>query len=112
MQLKYHKNAAAGRWFQFSLMEQMANIGSEVGRTLRWQEKNQENFRAAFERTLELFDLTLSDSRWRKGKRLREIGRLREFFCRAVEGDEEYKTSLQDIDRYLFPFAIAARKNI
>jgi hypothetical protein len=31
-----HKELAAGRWLEFSFMEQMANIGSEVERAIKW----------------------------------------------------------------------------
>jgi hypothetical protein len=61
---------------------------------------------------VELFDLTLEDPRWKKQKRLFEISRARELFCRAVEGDNEYETTLDDLDKYFLQFAIAARQNI
>ena len=70
-----HKELAAGRWHQLSLKEQMGNIGSEVSRAARWQEKDEKLFRGATERALELFDLTLVDPRWRG--RLWEINRAR-----------------------------------
>lgn len=104
-----HTRAAEGRWVQFSLMEQMGNIGSEVSRAARWQGKDTKLFQGAVERALELFDLTLIDSRWRG--RLREINRAREVFCDAAyNGSKEYKTSLEDLDHYFFHFAYAARK--
>ena len=62
----FHKKLAEGRWFQFSLCEQLGNIGSEVNRALRWKDKDQDNFESAIDRALELFDLTLKDSRWKK----------------------------------------------
>lgn len=111
MQIKYYKNAAAGRWFQFSPLEQMANIGSEVSGALRWQNKDEQIFREAVERALELFDLTLADPRWRGG-RLRELARARELFCDAIEGGKEYGTTLEDMDRYFMPFAFAARRGV
>lgn len=64
-------------------------------------------FNGAAKRALELFDLTLSDPRW-KG-RYREIGRAREVFCDAVLGGKEYGSSLKDLNRYFFQFALAAR---
>ena len=103
-----HKELAKGRWFQLSLCEQLGNIGSEVSRACRWQKKDEKLYQGAVERTLELFDLTLADSRW-KG-RLREIGRLREVFCDAITGGKEYKSTLKDIERYLFPFAFLSRR--
>jgi hypothetical protein len=32
-----HKELAAGRWFQFSLMEQLANVGTDIERTIQWR---------------------------------------------------------------------------
>lgn len=76
-----HRNLASGTWFRFSLAEQLANIGSEVERAITWRKRqDQHHFEGAFERLLELIDLTLSDARW-KGPRRREIARLREEIC-------------------------------
>lgn len=104
-----HKAAAAGGWQKFSLLEQLGNIGSEVSRASHWQNKDEEKFWAAVYRALELFDLTLDDSRWR-GVRLREIALAREVFCDAVYGGKLYKSSLSDLVRYFDNFAIAARR--
>lgn len=105
-----HQKSAEGKWFGLSLCEQLGNIGSEVHRALRWQDKDRDNFEAAVNRTLELFELTLKDPRWRK--RLREIARARELFCDAITGGKEYKSSLTDLDRYFFHFALCARQNM
>ncbi len=61
----------------------------------------------AFERGLELLDLTLTDPRWRL--RLRELARAREHLCDAASGGREYGTTLEDLDRYFLGFAVAAR---
>ena len=45
-----HKDLALGRWQKFSLLEQMANIGAEVGRAINWKNRNEENSKMAFER--------------------------------------------------------------
>lgn len=111
MQIVFYKELAAGKWFKLSLMEQLANIGSEVVRASRWQNKDERLFQNAVYRALELFDLTLEDPRWRSG-RLREIARLREVFCDAIFGGKEYKSSLVDLARYFNPFTYAARKEI
>lgn len=107
IQVKYHKDLAAGRWFELSLVEQMANIGSEVHRTILEQQKNPGMVGLAAERAFELFDLTIEDARWRH--RLKEITRVREFFCDAIFGGKTYNTSLEDLDRYFLQFAYAAR---
>src|SRR3989344_3507906 len=97
-----HKNLAEGRWYNLSLAEQLANISTEAGRAAKWQGKDEKSFDGAVARALELFDLTLEDSRWR-GRAL-EIGRLKEVFCDGVLGGKEYNTDLKDLDRYFYPF--------
>lgn len=105
-----HSELSRGRWYTLSVIEQMANIGSEVGRALRWQGENSTLFQGAVGRALELFDLTLGDPRWRETRgRLKEIARARELFCDAVFGEDKYKTSLEDLERYFFQFAVASR---
>lgn len=103
-----HKELAGGRWYTLTLSEQLGNIGSEVSRARRAQGKNEQRFRSAVERALELFDLTLSDRRWRG--RLKEIGRAREVFCDAIYGGKEYGSKLADLERYFDHFALAARR--
>jgi hypothetical protein len=101
-----HQSLSTGRWFEFTLAEQLGNIGSEVSRTIRAR-GDEKRFNSAVSRALELFDLTIGDPRWRK--RLKELTRARELFCAAVLGSSEYGTSLEDLDRYFYYFAFAAR---
>ncbi len=60
--MKYqHKQLASGKWEKLTFLEQMANIGSEVGRTITWKNKNRQEYSdRAFERALELLHLTIS----------------------------------------------------
>ena len=102
-----HAQAAAGRWARLTLAEQLANVGSEVGRMRRWRARDPGVAEGAFERALELLDLTLADARWRE--RLREIARARELLCDAAAGGADYGTSVEDLDRYFLAFAVAAR---
>src|SRR5207249_1631301 len=79
-----HTTLAAGRWQTLSLLEQMANIGSEVDRTLRAAKQGRPDRRdQALDRALELFDLAAADDRWR-GPPRREILRARESFCEVI----------------------------
>jgi len=94
-------------WDKFSLIEQMGNIGSEIGRAARLEGGDSDGFGSAVNRALELFDLTLRDGRWLG--RLREVGRAREVFCDIIWGENQYKTSLSDLERYFMHFATAAR---
>jgi hypothetical protein len=100
-----HPGLAGGRWQQLSLAEQLANVGAEVGRMRRRAAAQRT---AAFERALELLDLTLADPRWRG--RLKEIARAREVLCDAADGGLEYGATLEDLDRYFLDFAVAARR--
>ena len=71
-----HKKLGRGRRKKLSFFEQMANIGSEVERMINWRNKNIKDSQLAFERALELIDLTIADKKNRK--RLRELTRVRE----------------------------------
>lgn len=67
-----HPELATGGWQNLSLLEQLANVGSEVERAIRAHEAGrQQRWEAALDRALELFDLTAADERWR-GPRRRE----------------------------------------
>jgi hypothetical protein len=90
-----------------SLLEQLGNVGSEVSRMRRWADRDERLAAGAFERALELLDLTLTDPRWRR--RLREIARAREMLCDAATGGGTYGTTLEAMDRYFLAFALAAR---
>ncbi len=103
-----HSDLASGRWFELTLAEQLGNIGSEVSRASRWQGRDEKTFMGAVERALELFDLTLRDTRWKH--RLKEICRSREVFCDAVFGSGTYHTSLDELNTYFTRFALAARR--
>lgn len=107
-----HRLAASGRWNQFSLVEQMANIGSEVYRAISWREKNdEETAYDAFYRALELFDLTVVDSK--NKQRLKEVLRARELFCDYFIGENQYQQTADQWNKYFYQFAYLAqnRKN-
>ena len=104
-----HKGLENGGWGRFNLLEQMANIGSEVARTITRHEKGDTaGFNKAVDRALELFDLTIGDERWHGPKR-REICRAREVFCDLFFGGNSYKTDPVSLDKYFLEFARAAR---
>ena len=106
-----HGELAAGRWQTLTLAEQLGNIGSEVGRAIRARQRNDApRFDGAFDRALELFDLSLADRRW-NGPRLREIARAREVTCDFLVGENDYGSTGGSLDRYFLQFALAARRN-
>jgi hypothetical protein len=104
-----HVGLAAGRWAELSLVEQLANVGSEVGRAARAKAGGvDDRFESALRRSLELFDLTLADERWR-GRR-REIARARELVCDFLLGDNAYGSTEASLDAWFMPFAVAANR--
>ena len=89
-------------------MEQLGNIGSEVGRALRARDSgNPDRAAAARDRGLELFDLTLADERW-AGRR-REIARARERFVGQFLRDD--RSEVGSLEPYFLQFAVAARRS-
>lgn len=105
--MKYHKELSNERWQKFNLFEQMANIGSEVFRAISWRKKDQKMSRLAFERALELFDLTVSDPK--NIKRLKEICRAREVLADYFAGNNIYGSSDELWQKYFYAFNYAAR---
>lgn len=109
MKSPMHKDLAAGRWWELSLYEQLGNVGSEVGRALRWKIRNPQISKRAFERALELMDLTLDDPRHRCSvARLRELARAREVLVDYLAGSNEYQSTDVSLQRYFDAFAVAA----
>lgn len=103
-----HKTLAEGRWQSFNLMEQLGNIGSEVGRAISARRRGDDaRMWSALERALELIDLTIADPRW--SGRLKEPLRARELICDFFVGDNEYGSTGEALNAYFLPFAIAAR---
>ena len=105
-----HQELAAGRWNKFTFVEQMANIGSEVERALNWQAKHNHDYsQKAYERALELMDLTLDDS---KGfARLKELARLREAIVDYFSGNNEFVSTEDSWRKYFSCFTFTARRN-
>jgi hypothetical protein len=105
-----HTGLEEGRWFELSLYEQMGNIGSEVGRVARAKKQGDTKaYNNALDRALELFRLTIADPN--RKDQLKEILRSKEVFLDALLDKPEYKSNVDDIDRYFFNFALAARIN-
>lgn len=105
-----HKDLAAGRWEKLTFLEQMANIGSEVERALNWRAKHNIAYcQQAFERALELMDLTLDSA---KGfSRLKELARLREAIVDYFFGMNQFKSTEASFRRYFLNFVFVVRKN-
>lgn len=107
-----HKTLENGRWAEMSFIDQMANIGSEIHRTSVWgKKKNADRAEMAFDRALELIDLTLKYGRQHEPGRnamLKELCRLREIFC--AEYLSENPDALESSDKFFLPFGMAAAR--
>jgi hypothetical protein len=103
------KKLSEGRWFELEFCEQMANVGSEVGRAISWRSRDAGNSSLAFDRALGLLDLTIADARNRK--RLREITRVREVLVDYFCYDNTYASSDELWNKYFLAFNYEARKN-
>lgn len=105
----HHSELAAQRWQTMDICEQLANVGSEVERTLMARESGKtERFDRALERALELFDWTAQDDRWR-GPRRREVLRARSEFVRLFFDPDCDPRSADGLRRYFLAFAVRAR---
>lgn len=102
-----HKDLASGRWLTLSLMEQLANVGTDVARAIQWRNRsNTESSIQALERALELLDFTIAD---KKNKRqLRELVRVRATLADYFLGINEYSFTDESWQRYFFNFNYAA----
>jgi len=102
-----HKDLASGRWFAFSFVNQFANVGSDVERTIQWRKKgNAEYSQQACDRALELLDLTIADPK--NKNRLKEILRVREMFADHYMGINEHSFTDEFWQKYFYDFAYAA----
>lgn len=103
-----HKELARGRWFSMAIAEQLANVGSEVERTILWKNKNNRDYSdKALERALELLDLTVEDAK--NKSRLKEILRLREALVDYFVFDNQFFSSDELWRKYFYPFNFKAR---
>lgn len=102
------------RWASISLAEQMANIGSEVGRSLNWLAKDKPSLAdGAYLRAIDLFDITIKYGRQSspgRGPFLKEICRARDLYNESfLTKDLE---TLAYLDKYFAQFALICRSRI
>ncbi len=102
-----HQDLTVERWQKLSIFEQMANVGAEVGRAINWRKIDKKRSSAAFERGLELLDLTIESPR--NKKRLKEILLTRECLVDYFMFDNIYASSDEKWNNYFYAFNYAAR---
>jgi len=107
--MTYHQGLQS-RWKDFSIYEQMANIGAEVGRAIKWRKKkNLEMSQMAFYRALELIDFTVDNKK--NNKRLQEILLVREALVDDFFGNNIYHSTDPQWEKYFYYFNLIARNN-
>lgn len=102
--MTHHSDTLLENWSALSLSEQLANVGSEVSRAVKWQAKNKEVADRAFERMLELLDATILHQT--KASTLKELTRVRELMNASYY--TESSITLAEFNSYFIPFAILA----
>lgn len=104
--MKYHRSLSISEWQKLTVAEQMANIGSEVLRALSWRKKNIDIAQRAFERSLELFDL----SKYTKDAgMLKEVCRAREIWVDYFAFNNDYRSTEELWHQYFYQFTYLAR---
>ena len=104
-----HKNLAAGKWAELTLVEQLANIGSEVERAIKWKAKGNLPYSdKAFFRSLELLSLSLDAKENRH--RLKELARLYEALVDYFKGENIFASSDRLWRSYFYGFNWLVRK--
>ncbi|OGD63073.1 hypothetical protein A3A71_03735 [Candidatus Berkelbacteria bacterium RIFCSPLOWO2_01_FULL_50_28] len=95
-------------WQSHDIYYQFGNIGSEIGRAMKWKGINVSRAEGAAERALELLDWSLSDANNRPF--LKEIARIREVFTDSFYSDNQYGETTKSWDAYFLPYALAANR--
>lgn len=108
---RLNKNLSVERWEKLNFFEQMANTGAEIGRALNWRTKDRQKSDAAFERGLELLDLTIDDKKNHNRGRLKELCRLREILIDYFMFDNIYGSNDEKWNNYFYAFNYAAAIN-
>ena len=105
-----HKELAEGRWKDFTLAQQMAHIGAEIGRAINWRKKGNPHYaQKAINRALELLVLTLEAHH--HPACLREVARVKEAVLDYFYGENEFRSSDILWQRYFDHFNYATRKD-
>jgi hypothetical protein len=102
-----HQDLTLERWSKFSILEQLANVGTDIERATHWRDKEPDYSRKAFERALELLDLTMMDPK-NHGARLKELSIVRMALIDYFSGNNEYSSTDQQWYDYFYQFNYAA----
>lgn len=97
------KSLADGRWFELSLVEQLANVGCDIDRAIRWKNREEEVYsHDALKRAFDLLFLTIKDPK--NKKRLKEVMRVKELLLDYFMGNNEYSSSDEMWHKYFMDY--------
>jgi len=98
------------RWAELTFIEQLGNIGSEVGRAINARRNSKPDREArAIDRAIDLFSATVETNiGTRYAYRLKEVLRARDEFLRLFF-DGTFEEDADNIERYFMYFANLAR---
>ncbi len=100
------------KWIKMPLERQMGNIGSELSRLVHWKKKqNDVNMNAAWDRVLELIDLTVYGlNKYKKTSACREVLRLREVLCDYAGDFGHYGADGEKLVEYCTQFVLIGKR--
>lgn len=88
-----------------SLDEQLANVGTDIDRVIRWRKKGDfETAQRVFERALTLLHFTISDPKYFKKPALRELMLVKETLCDYFMGSNTYRSTDNLWSNYFYVF--------
>jgi flagellin-specific chaperone FliS len=97
------------KWALMGILDQMANIYSEVGRTINAKKSgDDQKFRAALTRAIDLFNATIEVLNKQKSPRMREV-LLAKYQFLSLFYAKTRQEDVKNLERYFMQFAIAAR---
>jgi hypothetical protein len=98
------------RWSKLDIFNQMGNIYSEVGRSIKTRSDiDLKDHTESLARAINLFDATILALSTAKSPKIKEVLRSKEQFLEVIRDKNASQDSLQSLDRYFMQFAIAAR---
>ena len=104
----FHKEISDEYWFNLSIYEQIANIGSETTRAFNMKKKDFSDYLwKSIDRMLDLIDLTIKGEK--NIYRMRELCRLREVILDYILCNNSYEVPESFFDKYFVFFGLRAR---
>lgn len=98
------------RWGNLDIFNQMGNIYSEVGRSLKTKnDLDSHDHTEAITRAIDLFDATIACLVKIKSPKAKEVLRSKEQFLDIATNKDATLEAIQSLDRYFMQFAVAAR---